>query len=125
LDDMDHAGHSHTYGPQSPAYMESMETVDQQVGVIVDAMRKRPNFAKEDWLVLVTADHGGLNKGHGGQTPEERTIFIVANGSGYVHKVVDSEWGYVAIPPTVLRHLGIPVDPAWGWESAAFDADGK
>ncbi len=122
FDELDGAGHSKTYGPQSPEYMKMLETVDTHIGTVLAAMRKRPNFANEDWLVLLTADHGGINKGHGGQTPEERTVFIVASGGGYPHEVVRGEWGIVAIPPTVLRHLGIPVDPAWGWESAAFGA---
>lgn len=120
FDELDGAGHSKTYGPQSPEYMKTLETVDSHIGTVLAAMRKRPNFAKEDWLVLVTADHGGIGKGHGGQTPEERTVFIVASGGGYPHEVVQGEWGIVAIPPTVFRHLGIPIDPAWGWESAAF-----
>jgi len=87
-------------------------------------MRKRPRFANEDWLVLIPSDHGGILKSHGGQTPEERTVFIVAHGGGYPSRVVQSEWGIVAIPPTVFRHLGIALDPAWGLESAAFNADG-
>jgi predicted AlkP superfamily pyrophosphatase or phosphodiesterase len=120
FDEVDGAGHGKGYGPQSPEYMKAIETVDQHVGTCLDAMRKRPNFTKEDWLVLVTADHGGLEKKHGDQTPEERTVFLIASGSGYPHKVVDAPWGIVAIPPTVFQHLGIPVDTAWGWESPAF-----
>lgn len=125
FDELDGVGHSKTYSPESPEYMEAIEKLDCHVGTVLNAMRKRPNFAREDWLVLVTADHGGFKKGHGGQTPEERTVFLIANGGGHSHKVVDDEWGIVAIPPTVFHHLGIPVNPAWGWESAAFGTDGK
>lgn len=120
FDEVDGAGHHNTYGPQSPAYMQAIETVDAQIGTVLEAMHKRPNFVKEDWLVLVVADHGGLGTKHGKQTPEERTVFIIANGGGFPQKVVSTEYGIVAIPPTVMRHLGIAVDPAWGWESPAF-----
>lgn len=123
LDEVDGAGHSQTYGPQSPGYMQAIETADAQVGDMVAAMRKRPNYAREDWLVLVTADHGGKGKNHGDQTPEERTVFIIAAGGGYPHKVLNKPLSITAVPPTVFRHLGIPVDPAWGWESAPFTAD--
>ncbi len=125
FDEVDGAGHAKGYGPESPEYMAAIEKLDRHVGTVVNAMRKRPNFARENWLVLLTADHGGFKKGHGGQTPEERTVFLVANGGGYSHRVVDAEWGIVAIPPTVFCHLGIAVDPAWGWESAAFGTDGN
>ncbi len=125
FDEVDGAGHSKTYGPASPGYMESIETVDRHVGTVLDAMRKRPNFAREDWLVLVVADHGGIEKKHGGQAPEERAVCMIASGGGYPHQVLEPEWGIVAIAPTVLRHLGISVDPAWGLESAPFGSDCK
>jgi predicted AlkP superfamily pyrophosphatase or phosphodiesterase len=123
FDEVDGAGHGNTYGPESPAYMAAVETVDQHVGTVLAALRQRPRFAQEDWLILVTADHGGIEKKHGGQTPEERTVFIIAHGGGYPRREVKEEWGVVAIPPTVFRHLGIPVDPAWGWESGPFAPD--
>lgn len=125
FDELDGAGHSLIYGPQSLGYMAAIEILDHHVGTVLTAMRQRPHFAEEDWLVLVTSDHGGIEKGHGGQTPEERTVFLIASGGGYPRKVVQGDWGIVAIPPSVLRHLGIPIDPAWGWESAAFDAGGN
>jgi hypothetical protein len=120
FDDVDHVGGAKGFDPKNPEYMETIELTDRHIGTVLDAMRKRPNFAKEDWLVLVTADHGGLGTNHGNQTPEERTVFLIASGGAYPHKVIDAEWPIVAIPPTVLKHLGIPVDPAWGWESPAF-----
>ena len=52
----------------------------------------------------------------------ERTVFIIASGGEYPHKVLTTQWNIVAIAPTVFRHLGIPVDPAWGWQSPAFGA---
>ena len=43
------------------------------------AMAARPTFANEDWLVIITSDHGGLGTGHSGGLPPQRTIpFIVA-----------------------------------------------
>jgi predicted AlkP superfamily pyrophosphatase or phosphodiesterase len=125
FDELDGAGHSKTYGPQTAEYMRMLEKVDSHIGTVLEGMRKRPDFAKEDWLVLITADHGGFEKSHGQQTPEERTVFVVANGSGYSHRVVEDEWGIVAIPPTVMRHLGISIDPAWEFESAPFATDGE
>ena len=45
----------------------------------------------EDWLIVITTDHGGIETWHGGQTLEERSTWIVCNkpidekymGSGY------------------------------------------
>jgi len=49
-------------------------------------------YAMEDWLVVVTTDPGGLGRGP----------------------------GLAAVPPTVMKHLGLSVDAVWGWESEAF-----
>lgn len=122
FDEVDGAGHRHSYGPDSPGYMAAIEKVDGEIGIVIDAMRKRPNFDNEDWLVLVTADHGGLGTKHGNQTPEERTVFIIATGGKYPQgKLIEDEWGIVALVPTVFEHLGIEIDPAWGLESPPFE----
>jgi hypothetical protein len=34
--------------------------------------------------------------------------------------VVSSGPGHTVVPPTVLHHLGLKVDEAWGWEDEAF-----
>jgi arylsulfatase A-like enzyme len=36
----------------------------------------------EQTLVLITADHGGKGKGHGGDTPQERDIPWIISGPG-------------------------------------------
>lgn len=119
--DVDHQGHVAGYGPTIPEYMHAVETVDQQIGQILDAVEARETFDDEDWLVVVTTDHGGIGQRHGQQTPEERTIpLIVSGGAAKRGETISPGPGQTAVPPTVLRHLGIPVDPAWGWESQPF-----
>jgi len=119
--DVDHQGHIVGYGPAVAEYMQAIETVDRQIGQILNAMRARETFDEEDWLVVVTTDHGGIGRRHGQQTPEERTIPFIASGGATKHGQPASPGpGQTAVPPTVLRHMGIPVDPAWGWESKPF-----
>ena len=120
FDEPDSVGHGSGFDPGNPAYLQIIEATDRRIGKLLDAIKKRPSFDKEDWLILVTSDHGGLGKKHGGQSNEERTVFIIASGGEYKHETLKSGWSIVAIPPTVLRHLGIPIDPAWGWQSVAF-----
>ncbi len=121
LDEVDHQGHAVGYGPDVPEYVEAIETVDSQIGQMVGALRARSTYPMEEWLVLVTTDHGGIGRGHGGQSEEERTIFVIANG-GTVEAgtVISPGPGHTAVPPTVMRHLELDVDGAWGWASAPF-----
>jgi predicted AlkP superfamily pyrophosphatase or phosphodiesterase len=121
LDEVDHQGHVAGYGPDVPEYLDAIETIDAQVGEMVEAVVARPTHGAEDWLIVVTTDHGGVGRGHGGQTVEERTIFIVVSGGlAEAGREVSPGPGHSAIPPTVMKHLELEVDPDWGWESEPF-----
>ena len=116
FDDVDHAGHAVGYGTDIPKYIKSIEETDENIGHILKEIQSRED---EDWLIIVTTDHGGIRKGHGGQTNDERTIFMITYGGDV--KVGDRKKegpGHIAVPPTVFKHLGLEVKPEWGWSEA-------
>ncbi|MFF5469791.1 alkaline phosphatase family protein [Streptomyces achromogenes] len=113
LDNIDHAGH--TYGAASPQYLDAIHGADAQVGQIVAAVRARPSYADEDWLIMVTADHGHTDAGgHGGSTLQERQTFLIATGSALAPGSVRHDVKMPDVAASALAHLGIPLDPAWG-----------
>lgn len=58
-------------------YYAKLRELDGYVGRIVDAIKEAGIY--ENSIIIVTADHGGINKGHGGKTMEEmETPFIIA-----------------------------------------------
>ncbi|OWK46777.1 alkaline phosphatase family protein [Fimbriiglobus ruber] len=120
LDDVDHAGHAHGFSTKVPQYMTAIETADAQVGRAVTAMRGRPAFARENWLVLVTTDHGGSGKSHGKNIPEHRTIFVIANGPAVAPGEIKPAPGIVDVAATALAHLGVPVQPDWKLDGKAI-----
>ena len=123
LDEVDHQGHLAGHSATVPEYAEALETVDAQIGEMLDAVGARPTYDQEDWLVVVTTDHGGtgMGIGHGGQSDEERTIFIIASGGAVGRgQTISPGPGHTAVAPTVMAHLGLAIDPAWGWESEPF-----
>ncbi len=117
FDDVDHAGHAHRYGNDYPEYIESIEKTDELIGNVLDEIGKKNH---EDWMVVVTTDHGGINYGHGGQSIDERTIFFIVSGGKTPVSILEKGPGYVAVPPTVFNHLGIKINPDWGWEEKPF-----
>ncbi len=118
---IDATGHSHGFSPEVPEYMEAIRVSDERIGQVIAAVEKRPRFANEDWLFVVCTDHGGIGKGHGGQSPEERVIPLIVSGGEIPKGVVSpAVVGQIVVPATVMRHLGIPVDPSWGWVGKAF-----
>ncbi len=121
LDEVDHQGHVSGYSTMIPEYVGAVEAVDTQIGEMLEAIRGRETYAVEDWLIIVTSDHGGLGNGHGGQSDDERTIaLITSGGSVQIARVISPGPGQTAVPPTVMKHLGLEVDPDWGWASEPF-----
>ena len=82
LDLVDHEGHSSGFSPDNPAYIAAASRALGMVESLLDAIAARPSRNEEDWLVILTADHGGKGRIHGGQSPEERAVFILAWEAG-------------------------------------------
>jgi len=88
FDKVDLTGHALGFNPTIPAYIRAIESVDTTVGTVMRALYDRPNYANEDWLVLLTTDHGGIAKGHGGNTDDERRIWWIGTGTNIVKQQI-------------------------------------
>ena len=77
-------------------------------------MRARPQFKAEDWLILITTDHGGKGNGHGGDSDNERNIWLIADGKHLVKSdLATKPVGQTALVPLIYQHLGIAPKPEW------------
>lgn len=76
FDHVDHAGHHDGHG--TPAYYAAVAKTDSLVGEILKSIKDAG--MSENTLVIITADHGGVGKGHGGATPEEGEIAMILYG---------------------------------------------
>ncbi|MEU0033222.1 alkaline phosphatase family protein [Streptomyces sp. NPDC006333] len=113
LDNVDHAGHS--YGAASSQYLDAIHGVDIQVGQLVAAVKGRASYPNEDWLIMITADHGHTDAGgHGGSSRPERQTFMIATGTGTAAGSVRYDVKMPDVAASALAHLGIAIDPAWG-----------
>ena len=105
---------SHHFQSIGEEYRNAIALSDEHVGRLMAAVRARPTYAQEDWLILMSTDHGRTADGdHGGDTPEERTIFYLASGPSTVVGTLEGTPAIVDVPVTALAHLGIDIDPAW------------
>ena len=111
----DGAGHKLGFGPKFPEYLVSLANIDKYVAEDLAAIRARKTAANEDWLILVTTDHGGKGRNHGAQNDECRTIFVIANGPGVAPAKVPEFVPQTVIAPTVADWFGIAPKPEWGW----------
>lgn len=110
---------SHEHGSIGAEYRGAIAAADAQVGRLVEAVEARPDHAAEDWLILVSTDHGRrVDGGHGGDSPEEMTTFILAAGPSVSREPARRPTFIVDVAATTLAHLGIELDPSW-------DLDGR
>ena len=119
FDDVDHAGHKHGFHPKVVEYMKAIEETDGHVGRILKAVRGRKTYAQEVWLILVSTDHGGSDKGHGQNIPEHRTIFVIVSGPSAAQGVIEPAPNVVDVAATALVHLGVAIDPKWNLDGKA------
>ena len=75
---IDTAGHMYGFGT-STQYIGTVINCDLYAYSILNVIREREKSLNEEWLVVFANDHGGLGKGHGNQTMEERTTWIATN----------------------------------------------
>ena len=64
IDAVDHAGHAGSYYPYTAGYRAALAESDGYLGACLSAIASRATFADEDWLILVTSDHGGFGTTH-------------------------------------------------------------
>jgi len=122
--DVDEVGHAR--GTLAPEYTAAIELVDRQVGEVLAGLRRRPTFADEDWLVLVSTDHGRRDDGgHGGDSDAERTIFLIMSGPSVRARTYDTPPAIVDVAVSALAHLGIPIDPAWQLDGRDLTASAR
>ncbi|WP_179466485.1 alkaline phosphatase family protein [Mycolicibacterium vinylchloridicum] len=102
---VDEAGHQ--YGGASPQYAAAINRTDTNIGAIMDAV----NTSGENWTVIVVTDHGHqpqLGFGHGFQSPDETSTWVIANGDGFDPGRMNLAYSIIDVTPTVLSLFGGP-----------------
>lgn len=118
---IDETGHKRGFHPSVPPYIAAIEQTDKHIGTVLDAVRSRPTYPDEDWLIIVCTDHGGRGTDHGKghEFPEIRTVFLIVSGPSVAREKIDRPTYLVDVPVTALTHLGISIKPEWELDGRA------
>ncbi|MGV8138857.1 MAG: alkaline phosphatase family protein [Mangrovibacterium sp.] len=104
VDEPDHVGHA--AGHESQAYFDCINKYDSIIGRLVDRLKAEKMLDKT--VLIITADHGGIHKGHGGDSPNEMEIPILLYGGKVTKgKLIEHSNMIADIAPTVAGLLGI------------------
>ena len=113
FDEVDHAGHTYGYGPEYEEYLKAIENADQRVGQLISALESRQNYENENWLIMISTDHGGSETGHGKNIPEHTTIFYIVSGKDAIKGEIKKQVFVIDVTVTALTHLQIDIEPSW------------
>lgn len=121
LGQVDETGHKLGFHPSVKEYVAAIERCDGLVGEALKAVAARATYAKEDWLTIVTCDHGGNGKGHSGghKNPAVLNSFLIVSGDAARKGKFEEQTYIVDAPVTALVHLGVKLDPAWKLDGVA------
>ena len=71
----------------------------------------------EDYTVIITADHGGHDRMHGTEMPEDMTIPVMIMGDDFAVGQTLQNVNIKDIAPTITKLLGVAPDPEWEGKS--------
>ena len=57
----------------------------------MQAIYQRPNYLNEDWIILVTSDHGGVGTSHGGTSIEHENVVVIVSGDNIQQLVIEKD----------------------------------
>lgn len=73
-------GVGHSIGHRTPEYYAELKNVDRRIGTVIQAVKDAG--IEDQTIILISADHGGIKKGHGGKSLDEILIPWVIKGPG-------------------------------------------
>ena len=110
----------HLYGDGS--FMDSyVHRTDQLIGKIWEAVQYREKHFDEEWMVIVTTDHGRGESGHhhGGQLARERSVWVSTNVKPLNKHFSRSNLALVDILPSICKFMDFKMP-----RDVAFEKDG-
>ena len=110
LDEVDHVGHS--LGHKTKHYYNAVEHIDKQIGEVIQATKEAGIF--HNTTFIISADHGGIGYGHGGETEDEIEIPFIIYGKGIKKNYIINNQVYTYDnAATAALLLGVEQPQAW------------
>ena len=97
----------HDNGWMSDEYLRRISTA-------IDNVKRMIERFGDEYRVIIMADHGGHERSHGTELPEDMTVPFFFRGPEFnVGEIENREVSLLDIAPTIAALLGIPFEPEW------------
>ena len=102
----------HKFGWMSEDYLRYISTA------LDNAKRVIEEFG-EEYTIILTADHGGHDRSHGSEMPEDMTVPMVFMGPDFTPGEALENVCIMDICPTIAHVMGVEPEPEWEGRSVA------
>jgi predicted AlkP superfamily pyrophosphatase or phosphodiesterase len=86
----------------------------RRVSIALDNVKRVVERFGEEYTVIITADHGGHDRGHGSERPEDMVIPMFFRGKDFTAGPLAENCSLLDIAPTITAVLGITPVKEWG-----------
>ena len=86
----------------------------RRISVAIDNVKRMIDAFGDEYSVIIMADHGGHDRAHGTEMPEDMIIPLFFYGKDFPQgKVIDKPVDLLNIAPTIAKLLGVTPEPEW------------
>jgi predicted AlkP superfamily pyrophosphatase or phosphodiesterase len=97
----------HFFGWMSEQYLQQAKVVDGLMGKVLEAIGA-------ERTVIIQSDHGGHERTHGTEMPEDMTVFWTIGGKGIrAGHTIERGISLLDTAPTILRTLKVAIPAEW------------
>lgn len=100
----------HNFGWMTDEYMEAVRSSWDNIEKLMDALG-------DEYTYIVTADHGGHDRTHGSDMPEDMLIPVIIKGKDFEAGKILEDVNIIDLAPTVAKLLGVEPDEEWEGKS--------
>jgi predicted AlkP superfamily pyrophosphatase or phosphodiesterase len=79
LEYTDSAGHTWGFRPNNKRYRQAFLNAEDAANRMINAVKARPTYDQEDWLIILASDHGGYGRSHGKDVPTASVVWYAFN----------------------------------------------
>lgn len=89
----------------------------RRISIAIDNVKRLVETFGQEYSVIIMADHGGHDRTHGTELPEDMTIPLFFYGPDFIPGEISKEISLLEIAPTIASIMGISPDRDWDGSS--------